>query len=210
MPIRRRVRHPEDGRQWTHRPFRGEALAGSPAGSGVRHTRRGTRYLASMGIYIFERKTMERELAQSDAVDFGRNIIPAAVHKLRVQAHVHRGYWEDVGTLQSYFQANLALTEPIPPFDFYQAAAPVYSHPQLPAGLEGLQLLDQQRLDLGGLHRPRRRDRAVGDRDPGPHRRGLAVEEHPGAGRRRVRDAGGDRIGLGQRNRPPWASAPSA
>lgn len=94
----------------------------------------GPRYLASMGIYIFERKTMERELAQSDAVDFGRNIIPAAVHKLRVQAHVHRGYWEDVGTLQSYFQANLALTEPIPPFDFYQAAAPVYSHPSfLPA-----------------------------------------------------------------------------
>ena len=94
----------------------------------------GPRYLASMGIYIFERHTMERELAQSDAVDFGRNIIPGAVPKLRVQAHVHQGYWEDVGTLQSYFQANLALTDPIPPFDFYQAAAPVYSHPRfLPA-----------------------------------------------------------------------------
>jgi glucose-1-phosphate adenylyltransferase len=94
----------------------------------------GPRYLASMGIYIFERQTMERELAQSDAVDFGRNIIPGAVPKMRVQGHVHQGYWEDVGTLQSYFQANLALTDPIPPFDFYQAGAPVYSHPRfLPA-----------------------------------------------------------------------------
>jgi len=51
-----------------------------------------------------------------------------------VQAHLHQGYWEDVGTLQSYFQANLALTDAIPPFDFYQAGAPVYSHPRfLPA-----------------------------------------------------------------------------
>jgi glucose-1-phosphate adenylyltransferase len=94
----------------------------------------GPRYLASMGIYIFERGTMERELALSDAADFGRHIIPGAVPKMRVQAHLHQGYWEDVGTLQSYFQANLALTDAIPPFDFYQAGAPVYSHPRfLPA-----------------------------------------------------------------------------
>ena len=94
----------------------------------------GPGFLASMGIYIFERKTMERELAQSDRIDFGRHIIPDAVPKMRVQGHVHQGYWEDVGTLRSYFQANLALTEPIPPFDFYQANAPVYSHPRfLPA-----------------------------------------------------------------------------
>ena len=94
----------------------------------------GPGYLASMGIYIFERGTMERELGLSNRVDFGRHIIPDAVPKLMVQAHVHRGYWEDVGTIASYFQANLALTDPIPPFDFYQAEAPVYSHPRfLPA-----------------------------------------------------------------------------
>src|ERR1041384_4142748 len=75
----------------------------------------GPRWLASMGIYIFERKTMERELAQSDAVDFGRHIIPGAVPKMRVQAYLHQGYWEDFGTLQSYFQANLALTDGSPP-----------------------------------------------------------------------------------------------
>ena len=99
----------------------------------------GSAYLASMGIYIFERGTMERVLAQSDRVDFGRHIIPDAVPKLKVQAHVHRGYWEDVGTIDSYFQANLALTDPIPSFDFYQAERPVFSHPRfLPASkLEG-------------------------------------------------------------------------
>jgi len=94
----------------------------------------GSAYLASMGIYIFERGTMERVLAQSDRVDFGRHIIPDAVPKLKVQAHVHRGYWEDVGTIHSYFQANLALTDAIPPFDFYQAERPVFTHPRfLPA-----------------------------------------------------------------------------
>src|SRR3569623_3460978 len=83
----------------------------------------GPGYLASMGIYAFERKIMEDELNQSDRVDFGRHIIPDAVPKMLVQAHVHHGYWEGVGTLQSYFQANLALTDALPPFDFYLAFA---------------------------------------------------------------------------------------
>jgi len=94
----------------------------------------GQGFLASMGIYAFERRTMERELTQSDRIDFGRHIIPDAVPKLRVQAHVHQGYWEDVGTIRSYFEASLALTDPIPPFDFYRGEAPIYTHPRfLPA-----------------------------------------------------------------------------
>ena len=52
----------------------------------------------------------------------------------RVQAHVHQGYWEDVGTIRSYFDANLALSDAIPPFDFYDAAHPIYTNPRfLPA-----------------------------------------------------------------------------
>jgi glucose-1-phosphate adenylyltransferase len=67
-------------------------------------------------------------------VDFGRHVIPDAVPRRRVQAHVHQGYWEDVGTIKSYFDANLALSEPIPPFDFYDAAHPIYTNPRfLPA-----------------------------------------------------------------------------
>ncbi|HVZ73843.1 MAG TPA: glucose-1-phosphate adenylyltransferase [Polyangia bacterium] len=91
-------------------------------------------YLASMGIYIFKRDVLEAALANPQLVDFGRHVIPDAVPKSRVQAHVYRGYWEDVGTIQSYFQANLALCDAIPPFDFYDAAHPVYTNPRfLPA-----------------------------------------------------------------------------
>jgi glucose-1-phosphate adenylyltransferase len=99
----------------------------------------GTGYLASMGIYFFKREVLEQAVANPQLVDFGRHVIPDAVPRQRVQAHVYRGYWEDVGTIQSYFQANLALCDPIPPFDFYDAKRPVYTHPRfLPASkLEG-------------------------------------------------------------------------
>jgi glucose-1-phosphate adenylyltransferase len=91
-------------------------------------------YLASMGIYIFRRRALEEALSNSKHDDFGRHVIPAAVPRLRVQAHVHDGYWEDVGTIGSYFEANLALTSPRPPFSFWDARNPIYTHPRfLPA-----------------------------------------------------------------------------
>jgi glucose-1-phosphate adenylyltransferase len=94
----------------------------------------GPAYLASMGIYVFGRDGLERSLADSSLADFGKNVIPDAVPKLRVQAYVYRGYWEDVGTIRSYFQANLALTQPLPPFDFYDVSRPVFTAPRfLPA-----------------------------------------------------------------------------
>ncbi|HYQ81798.1 MAG TPA: glucose-1-phosphate adenylyltransferase [Anaeromyxobacteraceae bacterium] len=94
----------------------------------------GRGFLASMGIYMFGRETLEKVLADPTPVDFGRHVIPNAIATLRVQAHVFRGYWEDVGTIASYYQANLALTDPIPAFDFYDALRPVYTQPRhLPA-----------------------------------------------------------------------------
>ena len=90
----------------------------------------GQGYLASMGIYLFKREILEQAVANPQLVDFGRHVIPDAVPRQRVQAHVYRGYWEDVGTIQSYFQANLALCEAIPPFDFYDAKHPIYTHPR--------------------------------------------------------------------------------
>jgi glucose-1-phosphate adenylyltransferase len=89
----------------------------------------GPTYLASMGIYLFERDALESSLGVQALVDFGKNVIPEAVPRLRIHAHVYRGYWEDVGTIRSYFQANLALTQPVPPFDFYEATRPVFTHP---------------------------------------------------------------------------------
>jgi glucose-1-phosphate adenylyltransferase len=94
----------------------------------------GLTFLASMGIYIFGREALERSLSDPTLIDFGKNVIPDAVPRMRVQAHVHRGYWEDVGTIRSYYLANLALCQPVPPFDFYDASQPIYTHPRfLPA-----------------------------------------------------------------------------
>ncbi len=90
----------------------------------------GRGFLASMGIYMFGREALERAIADHALVDFGRHVIPKAIGEARVQAHVFRGYWEDVGTIASYFQANLQLTKPMPPFDFYDVARPVYTHPR--------------------------------------------------------------------------------
>jgi glucose-1-phosphate adenylyltransferase len=102
----------------------------------------GKGFLASMGIYMFSREALDRAISDPELADFGRHAIPKAIGEQRVQAHFHRGYWEDVGTIRSYFEANLQLTDPIPPFDFYDAARPVYTHPRfLPASkIEGCAL----------------------------------------------------------------------
>jgi glucose-1-phosphate adenylyltransferase len=99
----------------------------------------GSGYLASMGIYLFKREVLEQAVSNPHLVDFGRHVIPEAVPRQHVQAYVYRGYWEDVGTIRSYFQANLALCDAIPPFDFYDERRPVFTHPRfLPASkLEG-------------------------------------------------------------------------
>jgi glucose-1-phosphate adenylyltransferase len=91
----------------------------------------GRGFLASMGIYMFSREALEKSMADASLVDFGRNVIPWAIGEMRVQAHFFRGYWEDVGTIGSYFDANLQLCDPIPPFDFYDATRRVYTHPRL-------------------------------------------------------------------------------
>jgi glucose-1-phosphate adenylyltransferase len=86
-------------------------------------------YLASMGIYVFGRDALERSIADTTLVDFGKHVIPQVLESMRVHAHPFRGYWEDVGTIRSYFDANLALTEAVPPFDFHDAGRPIFTHP---------------------------------------------------------------------------------
>lgn len=91
-------------------------------------------WLASMGIYVFDRRALAEALSNEQHIDFGRHVIPAMVSRLKVQAHVHEGYWEDVGTIGSYHQANLSLVEPRPRFSFYDPDRPIYTQPRfLPA-----------------------------------------------------------------------------
>ena len=122
----------------------------------------GRGYLASMGIYAFSRDVLEQSLSDPKLVDFGRHVIPDAVPRRRVQAHVHRGYWEDVGTIQSYFQANLALCEPIPPFDFYDTAHPIYTNPRfLPASKVANCMIKNALISEGCIMQGAHIDRAV-------------------------------------------------
>ena len=94
----------------------------------------GRGYLASMGLYAFTREALEKALADDKLVDFGRHVIPQQLGRMRIQAHVFKGYWEDVGTIRSYYECNLALTKSSAPFDFFEAQRPIYTHPRfLPA-----------------------------------------------------------------------------
>ncbi len=85
-------------------------------------------YLASMGIYVFNyAKLVELLQADETAVDFGGEIIPAAISNYNVQAHLFNDYWEDIGTIRAFYQANLDLASPLPKFNFFDTESPIYT-----------------------------------------------------------------------------------
>jgi glucose-1-phosphate adenylyltransferase len=86
-------------------------------------------YIASMGIYVFKKEVLINLLQQNlEQTDFGKEIIPASAKDHNVQAYLFKGYWEDIGTIEAFFKANLALTrQPQPPFSFYDEKAPIYT-----------------------------------------------------------------------------------
>jgi glucose-1-phosphate adenylyltransferase len=90
-------------------------------------------FQGSMGIYVFDRKTLIDALDNSYD-DFGKHIIPASLKKYKVFAYIFQGYWEDIGTVRAFFEANLALTDTIPPYNFFDHDNPIYTHARfLPA-----------------------------------------------------------------------------
>src|SRR6266404_3861105 len=93
----------------------------------------GELFLASMGIYVFNRDVIFR-LLENNLADFGKHIIPQAIKDLRVCSFVFQGYWEDIGTIRAFFEANLDVTNELPRFNFFDMAAPIFSRPRfLPA-----------------------------------------------------------------------------
>ncbi|GCL36049.1 glucose-1-phosphate adenylyltransferase [Anabaena aphanizomenioides LEGE 00250] len=86
-------------------------------------------YIASMGIYVFKKDVLIKLLKESlERTDFGKEIIPDAAKDHNVQAYLFDDYWEDIGTIEAFYNANLALTkQPLPPFSFYDEAAPIYT-----------------------------------------------------------------------------------
>ena len=91
----------------------------------------GRDYLASMGIYIFNRKLLEKLMKNPDTMDFGKEIIPQAIDKNRVFSHQYEGYWTDIGNIESFFEANLGLTDDFPKFDLYNKERTIYTHARM-------------------------------------------------------------------------------
>ena len=90
-------------------------------------------YLASMGIYVFNRDVMIR-LLDNNLTDFGKHIIPGAIQTHRVFSYIFQGYWEDVGTIRSFFEANLDVTSELPRFNFFDMSSPIYTRPRFLPG----------------------------------------------------------------------------
>ncbi|RPI02429.1 MAG: glucose-1-phosphate adenylyltransferase, partial [Calditrichaeota bacterium] len=86
-------------------------------------------YIASMGIYAFKSHVLQKILDENpQQKDFGKEIIPSAIEHLKVQAYLYKGYWEDIGTIRAFYDANMALVKfPTPSFSFYDATAPIYT-----------------------------------------------------------------------------------
>jgi glucose-1-phosphate adenylyltransferase len=85
-------------------------------------------FLASMGIYVFNYGRLIEFLKEDETrVDFGKEIIPSAIEKYNVQAHLFTNYWEDIGTIRSFYEANLDLAAPLPKFNFFNTDAPIYT-----------------------------------------------------------------------------------
>ncbi|MDR0556879.1 MAG: glucose-1-phosphate adenylyltransferase [Treponema sp.] len=84
-------------------------------------------FLASMGIYVFNAKTME-ECLNNDFADFGKEIIPQAINQMKIGAYTFNDYWEDIGTIKNFYEANIELTTVRPRFDIYDERRPIYTH----------------------------------------------------------------------------------
>jgi glucose-1-phosphate adenylyltransferase len=117
-------------------------------------------YMASMGIYQLSFAAMDAMLTESDDSDFGNHVIPRAISTRRVFAYPFSGYWEDIGTIRSYYDANLALTEERPRFELFDAQARLYTRPRFLPGARLHDVSAKRSLVCAGAHA----DEAIFDR----------------------------------------------
>ena len=90
-------------------------------------------YEASMGIYVFKRDVLV-ECLDNVLNDFGKHVIPAAIEERHVSSFIFDGYWEDIGTIRAFYEANLDLTDIVPEYSFFDAETPIYTHPRFLPG----------------------------------------------------------------------------
>lgn len=99
-------------------------------------------FMASMGIYVFNMETLQ-EVLEEDFVDFGRDILPQSIDRRQVFGYIFDGFWEDIGTIRRFYEVNLRMARTDPPFDFYDAHAPIFTHARFLPGSE----VQNSRLD---------------------------------------------------------------
>ena len=121
-------------------------------------------FLASMGIYMFNARVLIDLLENSTYDDFGGQIIPNSLQTHTVYGFDFDGYWEDIGTIRSFYETNLSLTRPDPPFTFYDPKRPIYTRPRyLPGALiDGATLINVLLADGSIIHRAEITDSIIG------------------------------------------------
>lgn len=114
----------------------------------------GRHYLASMGIYVFNKEILYKLLNEvhAKATDFGKEIIPDSIAHYKVLSYQYDGYWTDIGNIYSFFEANIALTEAIPPFNLFDSAQTIYTRPRMlpPAKISGT-MIDKAIIAEGSI-----------------------------------------------------------
>ncbi len=126
----------------------------------------GRTHLASMGVYVFSQSVLRELLAHTDSQDFGKEVIPHAIGERKVCGHFFDGYWEDIGTIRSFFDAHMDLTRPLPKFDFYDEDRPIFTHPRFLPGSKILASDVENAILCEGsiVNRSRIRDAIIGIR----------------------------------------------
>ena len=180
------VRHPEDEQAGPHRPLRREAARGAAARPRLRRARRRARPTSPRWASTCSTGRCSRaRCATPRSPDFGRHVIPKLVPEARVQAYVYRGYWEDVGTIRSYYEANLALAPAGAAVRLLRRRAADLHPPPLPARDQGRAAACSRDVLISEgcivVDAEVRRERA---RHPQPHRPGSPHQRQPGPGRR--------------------------
>jgi len=108
------------------------------------------RYLASMGIYVFRPEVLQRVLLDPGEIDFGKQVIPRAIYTHRIHSHFFSGYWADIGTIRTFYAANIELASSHPPIDLFNERSPIYTHPRfLPGTRLGRVHLDEAIVSEG-------------------------------------------------------------
>ncbi len=123
----------------------------------------GKNYLASMGIYIFNRQLLKELMQNPDTKDFGKEIIPQAIGKHKILSYQYEGYWTDIGNIESFFEANLGLTDDIPKFNLFDNSSKIYTRARVlpPSKLTGGSTVDKSIIAEGCIINGSKIERSV-------------------------------------------------